>query len=87
LRTPNSSPARLKTEAVETICNFCSIGCKIQLHHRNGFVMRVTGANGLVNKDGNLCRYPKFGYNFMNDRSRLTQPMLKVNGKLRTYKL
>jgi formate dehydrogenase major subunit len=56
-------PGPVKTEAVETICNFCSIGCKIQLHHRNGFVMRVTGANGLVNKDGNLCRYPKFGYN------------------------
>jgi formate dehydrogenase major subunit len=74
-------PGPVKTEAVETICNFCSIGCTIQLHHRNGFVMRVTGANGLVNKDGNLCRYPKFGYNFMNDRSRLKQPMLKVNGR------
>jgi len=74
-------PGPVKTEAVETVCNFCSIGCAIQIHHRNGFVMRVTGAKGLVNKDGNLCRYAKFGYNYINNHSRLKQPMLKVNGR------
>ena len=43
--------------------------------------MKVTGNKGLVNQDGNLCRYPKFGYNYLNDPSRITEPMLKVNGK------
>jgi predicted molibdopterin-dependent oxidoreductase YjgC len=43
--------------------------------------MRITGKEGLVNNNGNLCRFPKFGYHYMNDRSRLTKPMLKVKGR------
>ena len=29
--------------------------------------MKATGNNGIVNTDGNLCRFPKFGYNYLND--------------------
>jgi predicted molibdopterin-dependent oxidoreductase YjgC len=43
--------------------------------------MKVTGGNGLVNSDSNICRLAKFGYNYLNDRARLTSPLLKVNGR------
>ncbi|TRZ76010.1 MAG: hypothetical protein D4R97_01465 [Bacteroidetes bacterium] len=76
-------PGPVKTEESETICNYCSVGCSITLNHKNGFVMKVTGNKGQVNHDGNLCRYPKFGYQYLNDRARITQPMLKVNGEFR----
>ena len=42
--------------------------------------MSVTGMNGLVNPTGNLCRYPKFGYQYMNDRNRILKPLKKING-------
>jgi formate dehydrogenase major subunit len=74
-------PGPVKTVPVETICNYCSIGCTLNLNTVNGFVFGVTGKKGLVNTDGNICRYPKFGYNYMNDVSRITKPLLKVNGK------
>lgn len=74
-------PGPVKTEEVNTVCNYCSVGCSITLNHRNGFVMRVTGNKGIVNKDGNLCRFPKFGYQYLNDGFRITTPMLKVKGK------
>ncbi len=74
-------PGPVKLEAVETICNYCSVGCKITLNHKNGYTMKVNGANGQVNKLGNLCRYPKFGYTYLNSSSRITKPMLKVDGK------
>jgi len=74
-------PGPVRTSAVDTICNYCSVGCAITLHHKNGFVMGVTGKKGLVNPDGNLCKYPKFGYSYLNDPERLTKPMLRVNGK------
>ncbi len=74
-------PGPVKLKPVETICNYCSIGCAIELHHKNGFVMKTTGKNGMVNKDGNLCRFPKFGYHYLNDLSRITKPLLKVNGR------
>ena len=73
-------PGPVKLEKFETICGYCSVGCKLTFHHRDGFVMKVTGAEGMVNKDGNLCMYGKFGYRFINDKSRITKPLLKVNG-------
>lgn len=74
-------PGPVKLEPVETICNYCSIGCSINLHHKNGFVMKTTGNNGLVNTDGNICRFPKFGYNYLNDTTRITKPLQKINGR------
>ena len=43
--------------------------------------MKVTGKEGKVNKDGNLCKYPKFGYSYLNDTNRILTPLLKVSDK------
>ncbi|HBF87788.1 MAG TPA: hypothetical protein DDX39_04020 [Bacteroidales bacterium] len=78
----NFKPGPVKTSKVETVCNYCSVGCEIIIHHRGNFVMKVTGKKGaLINKDGNICRFPKFGYSYLNDSSRLNKPLLKKNGK------
>jgi formate dehydrogenase major subunit len=74
-------PGPVKLDTFDTICGYCSVGCKLTFHHRAGYVMKVTGAEGMVNKDGNLCMYGKFGYRFINDKSRITKPLHKVNGK------
>ena len=74
-------PAPVKWETVSTICNYCSIGCEINIHHKSQFALRVTGNQGLVNKDGNICRYPKFGYDYLNDKSRIIKPLLKKEGQ------
>lgn len=74
-------PGPVKSDSVNTICNYCSVGCSIGLHHKNGFVLGVTGEKGLINSDGNICKYPKFGYQYLNDTRRITKPMLKVGGK------
>jgi formate dehydrogenase major subunit len=70
-------PGPVKMDTMDTICNYCSIGCEVTVHHKNGFAMRVTGQKGKVNVDGNLCRYPKFGYKYINDSKRITKPLLK----------
>ncbi len=75
-------PAPLKNETFNTICNYCSVGCEITLHHKSSFFNRVTGKEGLINKDGNICRYARFGYRYLNDKYRLTKPMLKKNDLL-----
>ncbi len=76
-------PGPVKTDQVETVCNYCSVGCEINLNHKNGFVMKVTGKAGLVNKDSSICRFPKFGYSYLNDKSRIVKPLLKENGKFK----
>ena len=74
-------PGPVKLQAAETICNYCSVGCTISLDHKSQFVMHVSGVEGMVNTDGNLCRFPKFGYHYMNDKSRITKPLMKINGR------
>ena len=61
-------------------CIYCSVRCDFTIYHKSGFVMKVTGNNGLVDSDSNICRLAKFGYNYLNNKARLTSPLLKVNG-------
>jgi len=84
--TENTSfkPGPVQLDTVNTLCNYCSIGCEIEYHHKSEFVWKVTGKEGVINKDGNICRYPKFGYNIMNDLQRITQPLLKVDNDFET---
>jgi len=70
-------PGPIKTDTFETICNYCSVGCSLTIHYKNGFVMRVEGANGMVNPDGNICKYGKFGYHYLNNRQRIMKPLLR----------
>lgn len=74
-------PGPVKTDTFNTICNYCSVGCSIIIHHKNNFVMKVEGNNGIVNTDGNICKYAKFGYSYLNDKSRITKPLIKQDGK------
>ena len=81
--TVNTSfkPGPIKTETATTICNYCSVGCTIEIQHKDGFVYGVDDSKGLINKDGSICGKPRFGFDYMNDKNRLTTPMKKVNGE------
>ena len=70
-------PGPVRTDTATAVCNYCSVGCTIGLRHRNGFVMGVDGLPGLVNHDGNICRYPRFGYRYLNDAARVLTPMVR----------
>ena len=76
-------PGPIKLEKEKTICNYCSVGCEIEINHKGGFVMKVCGSEGEINNDGNICRYPKFGFNYLNDVNRITKPMLKEKGSFK----
>jgi formate dehydrogenase major subunit len=76
-------PGPMKLESIDTICNYCSTGCEITIQHNNGFYMRTVGKDGIINNDANICRYPKFGYRYMNDGSRIKKPLLKVDGEFK----
>ncbi|MGC9331542.1 MAG: FAD-dependent oxidoreductase [Bacteroidales bacterium] len=75
-------PGPVKTDKVDSISPYGSIGESITVEHKNGFIFKVTGREGMINKLGNIDRYAKFAYNFMNDENRITKPMIRKNGKL-----
>ena len=75
-------PGPVKTDSIDVVCNYCSVGCEVTLHHKSGFVMQATGKDdGLVNKHGNICRFPRFGYHYLNDNQRITKPLLKKDSE------
>jgi formate dehydrogenase major subunit len=76
-------PGPFKTESIEAVCNYCSIGCGIALHHKGGFFIGVTGRKTPANPEGNICRYAKFGYKYLNDKARITKPMVRKDGILK----
>ena len=58
------------------VCAFCSSGCQIEYHARNGRIERVTSSDEGYNR-GNLCINGRFGYAAFNDPARLTSPLMK----------
>lgn len=71
----------VKYDTIKAIDNYGSEGFEINLHHKDGFVMRATGRVGDINFDGNISRQAKFGYAYLNDPSRITKPLLKKGNK------
>jgi formate dehydrogenase major subunit len=74
-------PGPVQTETFTSVCNFCSIGCEVEFHHVSGFIMGAEGSPGQINKDGNICRFPRFGYRLFNNNSRILKPLAKKDGK------
>uniref|UniRef100_A0A831TX22 NADPH-Fe(3+) oxidoreductase subunit alpha n=1 Tax=Geobacter metallireducens TaxID=28232 RepID=A0A831TX22_GEOME len=60
----------------KSVCAFCSTGCQIEYHTRNGRVERVTSDDENYNS-GNLCINGRFGYSYVNSPDRLIQPMVR----------
>lgn len=58
------------------ICAFCSTGCQIEYHAKDGRIERVTSSDDGFNR-GNLCVNGRFGYAAFNSAARLTSPLMK----------
>ena len=70
-------------EVVRTTCNFCGVGCQLDLHVADDTVIRVTSPKpGTTLNDGNLCIKGRFSYEFIHHEERLTTPLVRRNGVL-----
>jgi predicted molibdopterin-dependent oxidoreductase YjgC len=65
-------------EQVRSTCNFCGVGCQVDLNVHGGRVVKVTSppAGETVN-DGNLCVKGRFAYDFIHHEERLRYPMIR----------
>lgn len=72
-------------QMVRTTCNFCGVGCQLDLHVEDDKVVRVTSPEpGTTLNDGNLCVKGRFSYEFIHHDERLTEPMVRgEDGQLR----
>jgi len=64
-------------EVTSTICPYCGCGCTLEMHTKEGKLIKVTTpAKGTVSR-GNLCVKGKFGTYYINHPERLTTPLIR----------
>jgi len=63
---------------VRSTCNFCGVGCQLDLNVSDGKVVKVTSPPpGETVNDGNLCVKGRFAYDFIHHGDRLTDPLVR----------
>ncbi len=69
-------------DTVKSTCSFCSVGCSVDYTAKGDMLLRaLPDSEGVVNK-GLLCAKGRFGYDPERVEGRITQPMIKKEGKL-----
>ncbi len=73
----------LDVKITESVCNFCSVGCSVKHEsYGNMYVKTIPAAPCQGINNGLMCGVGRFGVNYVNAGERLTQPLLKKDGKL-----
>jgi formate dehydrogenase alpha subunit len=75
-----------------TTCNYCGDGCQMYVETKDTQVVRVTSHLSWKNKwgdrsetakgHGGLCVRGRFGFQFIDSKTRLTQPLVRREGEL-----
>lgn len=75
-----------------TTCNYCGDGCQMYLETKDAEVIRVTSPLSWENKwgdrsqtakgHGGLCVRGRFGFEYLDGKTRLQQPLVRENNRL-----
>ena len=69
---------------IPTICCYCGCGCGLYLHVENGRVMGASPSRNHPVSRNNLCVKGWNAHEFIHSADRLTRPLIRYNGRLRT---
>ncbi len=70
------------TKKVRSTCSFCGVGCQVDLFVQDNKIVKIDGADpDLPPNHASLCVKGRFGYEFVGSDERLTQPLIKKDGK------
>jgi formate dehydrogenase alpha subunit len=70
-------------QKVKTICSYCGVGCTLFLNVKDREIVRVTTERRSGVNQGNTCVKGKFGFDYVHSPDRLTEPLVRENGRLR----
>ncbi len=71
-------------EGSGSICTLCPAQCNVSFTVRDDRVMRVLARDNEAVDDGWLCDKGRFGYQHIHSDQRITEPLVREGGKLRT---
>jgi len=70
---------RAPDRVVRSVCPYCGVGCQIDLHAKDGKLLRATSPwiEERTPNLGSTCVKGRFGYDFGQHRDRLTTPLIR----------
>lgn len=68
-----------EVDKVETVCPYCGVGCKVELHvdRDANRIVKAQGVEHAATNEGMLCVKGRFGYDFVGSSERLTSPLVR----------
>ena len=71
-----------------SVCPYCGVGCQVDLHVKDGKLMRVTSPwiEEETPNQGSTCVKGRFGYDYPQHRDRLTTPLIRKGWEKREGK-
>jgi formate dehydrogenase major subunit len=83
---PHKVLGTLPKEDKESICEFCSLGCRINYKKISEDIYYISNTGSKIlnrtHNRGYLCVKGRFGYRYLQDIDRLVKPLIKRKGKL-----
>src|SRR5215207_472250 len=73
------TPAHYPDRTVDSVCPYCGVGCQLTYNIKDDKLLYVTGKNGPANEN-RLCVKGRFGFDYVHNPERLTQPMIRKDG-------
>lgn len=84
LEKPFLHKARVwELKKVETVCGYCGAGCQIELQVKRNRLYRVTSDIEKTGNAGRLCVRGRFGWDFIQDKQRVSTPLVRRDGELK----
>ena len=81
-KIPGMEPVEAQT-SVRTTCAYCGVGCQMDVHVQHNRIVNVSTPRmgGPAPNNGSLCIKGRFGYDFTSHPDRLTQALIRKNGR------
>ncbi len=67
---------------VDSVCGYCGNGCTVTLGTKDNEVQTIRFNDKTGVNDGNLCIRGRFGASYVNSPEKLTQPLVRRDGRL-----
>jgi formate dehydrogenase major subunit len=86
-----AKPGPWKTTPVESVCPYCSAGCRLDYEVSGTTLVQVSRAADVIGvpagAGGNHCRKGRFGHGLVQSNERLRRPLLRVGRELQEASL
>ena len=70
-------------KTVDSVCPYCGVGCLLRYHVKDNKILYVQGRDGPSNH-GRLCVKGRYGFDYVHNPERLTQPLIRADGIAKT---